>query len=178
MPFIRAIGIVVAAPYSDRAVGVMIDFEIGWQKRCRAMMLRPVELNATGNPGAGKTDKGGFDDALVVNQIIAVGLVENRMNATTQFRQNHYAEELILEPDDFPLPVHRLLRDSICEWERIDFYRCYLDRRAFPGTSDFYPVQRADMSGWRDSQSTRGRTNGGSWRAVKLVARVQSTAVS
>lgn len=38
-------------------------------------MLRPVEFHAAADPGAGKANEGGLDDALAVEKVIAVGLV-------------------------------------------------------------------------------------------------------
>ena len=67
--------IVVAAPDGFRAVGVLFDFKIHRQKRRGPVMLRPVELDAAGNPRPGQADQRGLDDGLVVNQIVAVGLV-------------------------------------------------------------------------------------------------------
>ena len=120
MPFMRRHRVVVAAPDGLRAVGVFLDFKIHRQKRRGAMMLRPVELDAAGNPRPGQPDQRGLDDALVVNQIVAVGLVLNRVDAPADFRQHHHAEKFIFDPDRLPFAVHRLFRDAVGEGQGIN----------------------------------------------------------
>jgi hypothetical protein len=65
-------------------------------------MLRPVELDAAGNPRPGQADERGLDDVLVVNQIVAVGLVLNGVDAPADFRQHQHAEKFVFDPDRLP----------------------------------------------------------------------------
>ena len=105
MPFIRAIGSWSLHQTVFEPSACFFDFKIHRQKSCRAMMLRPVEFDAAGNPRPGKPDERRLDDALVVNQIVAVGFVLNRVDAPANFGQNHHAKEFVFEPDCFPLSV-------------------------------------------------------------------------
>ncbi len=113
--------IVVAAPDRFRAVRVFFDFKIHRQKRRGPMMLRPVEFDAAGNPRPGQADQRRLDDRLVVNQIVAVRLVLQDVDASANFRQNHRADEFIFDPDGLPFSIHRLFRDAIGERQRINF---------------------------------------------------------
>ena len=85
------------------------------------MMLRPVELDAAGNPRPGQADERGFDDPLVVNQIVAIGLVLNRVNAPADFGQHQHAQKFIFDPQCFPLSVHGFFRDPVGEGQGINF---------------------------------------------------------
>ena len=114
-------GIVVAAPDGLRAVGMFLDFKIHRQKRRGPVVLRPVELDAAAGPWPGETDQRGLDDRLVVNQVIAVGLVLDRVDASAQFRQDQRADEFVFNPDGFPFPVHRFFRNAVGEGQGIDF---------------------------------------------------------
>ena len=99
---------------------MLFDLVIDWQKRRGAMMLRPVEFDAAGNPRPGQADKRRFDDVLVVDEVVAVGLVLDRVDATADFRQHEHAEKIILNPDGLPFAIHRFLRDAVRERQRID----------------------------------------------------------
>src|ERR1043165_4561211 len=51
-PFHAGHRIVVAAPYSFRAIGVFFDADVDRQKCRRTMMLRPIELDTSTDPRA------------------------------------------------------------------------------------------------------------------------------
>ena len=48
-------------------------------------MLRPVELDAAGDPRPIQPDQRRFDDAVVVDEMVAVGLVQCHLDTTAQF---------------------------------------------------------------------------------------------
>ncbi len=56
------------------------------------MMLRPVELHATGNPRPQQANESGFDHILPVEEIVAVRLVLADVNAAPDLRQDHQAD--------------------------------------------------------------------------------------
>ena len=62
-------------------------------ERRRPVMLRPVELDAAAEiHGPGQADQRGLDDGLVVDEIVAVGLVLQRVDAPADLRQDQHAE--------------------------------------------------------------------------------------
>ena len=147
--------IMIAAPDGYCAVGVLFDFKIRGQKSRRAVMLRPVEFNAAGDPRPRQADERGFDDALIVNEIVAVGLVENGVNAPADFGQDHYAEKLVFEPDRFPFSIQSGFGNSIREGQRINLAAAALidaifqEHRIFvrrggkiSGDGQFFPTDR------------------------------------
>src|SRR5208283_792119 len=72
--------IVVAAPNRHCSFGALLDFKIHGQKRRRAMVLRPVEFDPSGNPRSGEADERGLDYMLVVNQVVTVRFVLNAVD--------------------------------------------------------------------------------------------------
>ena len=112
--------VVIAAPDGFRAVGVRFNFDIHRQKCGGAMMLRPVELDAAGNPRPGQADQRRLDDGLVINQIVAVGLVQDGVNAPADFRQDHHADEFVFDPDGLPFALDRFFGNAVGEGQRIN----------------------------------------------------------
>src|SRR5580700_3610745 len=62
-------GIVVAAPYGDGAVWVAFHGGFDRHEGCGTMVLRPVELDATGDPGASEPHEGGLNDVLTIEEV-------------------------------------------------------------------------------------------------------------
>src|SRR5450756_3049134 len=85
------------------------------------MMLWPVELNASARPWPGEADQRGLDDGLVINQIVVVRLVLQRVNAPAEFRQDQRADEFVLDPNRLPFPIYRFFCDAIRERQWIHF---------------------------------------------------------
>ena len=77
------------------------------------MMLRPVELDASRDPGPGESDERGLDDILAVKEVVAVGLVEADVNTAAKFGQDHEPDVFVFEVDRFPEPVVRLGLNAI-----------------------------------------------------------------
>ena len=105
--------IVIAAPNGLRAVGVFLDFKIHRQERRRPMMLRPIEFDTSRNPRPGEPDERRLDDGLMINQVVAVGLVLQPMDATAEFRQDHHAERFVFNPYCLPRAPHWFFGDAI-----------------------------------------------------------------
>ena len=72
----------VAAPSGNRSIFMALDCDLDGEKRCRTMVLRPVELNSTGDPGTSEPNEGGLDDVLSIEKVIAVPLVVSHMNSS------------------------------------------------------------------------------------------------
>ncbi len=90
-------GIVVAAPDRDRAVRIAADGDFHGHERGGAMMLRPVEFNASGNPGPGEADQGRLNDVLAIEEVVAGALIQANMDAAADGRQDHETKEFVLD---------------------------------------------------------------------------------
>src|SRR5258708_7480742 len=77
-----------ADPDCFAAICVISDGILDRSKGARAMVLGPVELDPTRNPGTGKSNQRRFDDAVIVDKIIAVSFIECTVNTSTKFRHN------------------------------------------------------------------------------------------
>ena len=83
------------------------------------MMLRPVELNAAGNPWPGEADERWLDNQLMVDGVVAIRFVLQDVDAPADFRQHHGADKLVLDPYGLPFAIHRLFRNAIREGQRV-----------------------------------------------------------
>ena len=96
-----------------RAVVVLGHAVVHRREGGRAVMLRPVEFNPARNPWPGQPHQRRFDDVVVIDKIIAVGLVEGAVNPSAQFGQDHDAQILVFQPDgmvgDLPADIRHLL---------------------------------------------------------------------
>ena len=84
------------------------------------VMLRPVELDAAAGPRPGEADQRGFDDRLVVDEVVAVGLVLRAMDASAELRQDHHVDEFVFELDRVPGARLGFFRDAVGERQRIN----------------------------------------------------------
>jgi hypothetical protein len=66
---------------------------------------------------------------LVVDKIVAVGLIFCPVNSTTKLRKNYHAQVGVFDRHRVPWVGRRLLGDPIGEWERIDPATRSLNRR-------------------------------------------------
>ena len=81
------------------------DLAINRHERAGTVMLRPVEFQSSTEPGTGQSDQRGFDDAIVVNEVILIGLVQRHLDPAPQFGQDHDLQELVFQE-------HRLVRSE------------------------------------------------------------------
>jgi len=114
-------GIVIATPHGDGAIGFAFDGYFDGEKSCRAMMLRPVELDSTGDPRASEADKCGLDDVLAIEEIVAVDLVVSDVDAATDFGQDHDAQVLVFEMHRLPRVFAGCGRNTVDDRKGIDF---------------------------------------------------------
>src|SRR6201995_6072744 len=84
------------------------------------MVLRPVELDATGDPRAGEPHEGGLNDVLAIEEVVAGALVQPDVNAATELWQHHEPQELIFDVHCLPLPRLRFGRHGVDNGQRID----------------------------------------------------------
>lgn len=87
--------VVVTAPDRFGTVGVFFNVEVHRQKCCRTMMLRPVELDAAGNPWSSQPDQRGLDHVLTIDNVAATDLILYGVNAPANFRQQHDADKVV-----------------------------------------------------------------------------------
>ena len=75
----------------------------------RPVMLRPVKLDAAGDPRSGQSNQRRFDHTVVVNKVIVVCLIQRALDTAAQFRKDHDLQVVIFQPDRVP--------DFICPGE-------------------------------------------------------------
>ncbi len=105
--------------YTDAPVRILAGPVIGGGKSGGTVVLRPVKLNAAGNPGAGQADQGRFDDLVVIDKVVVVGLVIGALNASAQLRENHDTDVLIFKPDGGIRPVLFDIENFINDRKRV-----------------------------------------------------------
>ena len=72
----------------DEGIPILFPIhEIGMHEGGRPMMLRPVEFNATRDPGSKQTYQGRLDNLVMVDKIIAVRLVDRTVDLAANFRE-------------------------------------------------------------------------------------------
>ena len=112
--------VMVATPDRFAAVGVRLDFDVHRHEGRRAVVLRPVELHPAGNPRAGQANQGGLYHVLAVKEVVAVDLVLTDVDAPADFRQDHYAEEIVFQPDRIPGAFGARFGDAVVEGQRVN----------------------------------------------------------
>ena len=105
----------------DRAAAVLIlrDAPVGRRVGRRAVMLRPVELDAAGDPRADQAHQRRLDDLVVVDEVIAVGLVVGALDAAAQLGQHHHADVVVLQPHRGIGLIDLLVEDLVDDRQRI-----------------------------------------------------------
>ena len=112
MPFIRAIGS-CSLSQTVRAVRRAASMSTSAGMNVAGpVVLRPVELDAAADPRPGQADQRGLDHRLVVDEIVAVGLVLQPVDAAAELREDHHAEEFVL--DEQRLPVRGVAASRRC----------------------------------------------------------------
>ena len=114
--------------HPDCRTSILI-FRIGIFHRIKgagSVMLGPVKFNATRDPGAGQSHQRRFDDMIVVDKIIAVGLVISPLDPSTQFRQHHHLQIIIFQKKRRVFLIHFLIADFLDHCVRINSSRASL----------------------------------------------------
>ena len=112
--------LVLAAPHRHAAVRVLLDRPVHRRVRRRAMVLRPVELDAAADPRAEEADERRLDDVLAVEEVVAVGAVEAHVDATADLGQHHQPQVPVLEVDGRPGVVDAFVGEAVRERVRVD----------------------------------------------------------
>ena len=189
MPFMRAIGSWSLSQTVLRAVGVFFDGILDRQEGGRPVVLRPIELDAAGDPRPGQPHQGRLDHRLPIDEVVAVGLVLGDVDPAADLRQDHDPQIFIFQPDGLPSPVGLGLGNSIGERQRIDLpaaalidpllqeHGVLVRRSGKIGRNDF--VGDANGDGFHYGRSARGRV-GSSYSATAASRRnrVRSLGVS
>ena len=103
----------LTAPHGDAAVGVLLDRAVHGHEGARAVVLRPVELDAAADPGARQAHEGRLDDLVVVDEVPLRDLVPGHLHAAAEFRQDHHLDVFVLQPDGFVCLILLLVRDGL-----------------------------------------------------------------
>ena len=111
---------VLTEPNGHRSVFPMFDEDIGGHEGGRAVVLGPVEFDAAGRPGTGKTHESGFDDMLTVEKVIAVSLVLSYMDASADLWKHHQGNEIILDDDGVPSAIRGGFGDAVDKGKRVN----------------------------------------------------------
>src|ERR1035437_4026840 len=115
-----------AEPKGAAAVRIFGDRVIGRAVGAGPMVLRPIELDAAGQPRSRQTDQGRFDDVVVVDERVTVGLVVCVLNPPAKTGHAHQLEILILQEPNPMLFLDFLVTDSVDDGVRIDASRATL----------------------------------------------------
>ena len=107
-------------PYGYRTILILHNFRIHGQIGRWAVVLWPVELDATAYPRSCQTHQGWFDDVVVIDEMTLLNLVVGHLHATAQLWQDHYLDVFVLHPDGFVLLIHLLVGNALDDWIRID----------------------------------------------------------
>ena len=100
-------------PHGHGAVGVLFDRSVHGQKGGRAVVLRPVKLDAATDPGARQSHESRLDDMIVVDEVTTLHLVVGHLYAATEFRQHHHFDVFVLDIYGVPGVSYRLITDLL-----------------------------------------------------------------
>ena len=146
----------LAHPHADRPVGILLDARIDGHIGSGTMVLGPVEFDASRDPWTSKTDEGGLDDVVVIDEVTTGNLVVGHLHTTAQFGQDHHLDVLVLHPDGLVLLIDllvahrfddgigidhttRALIDSLLEEHRVLFGLAHLiGRNRYQFSPSFY----------------------------------------
>ena len=109
-----------AVPHGDDAVVVTLDRGVHGQEGRGAVVLGPVELDATRDPRSCEADERGLDDVVAVEEVVVGRLVIADVDAPADLRQQHEPNPLVLDVDGLPLPRRLLAGDPLDEGHRVD----------------------------------------------------------
>ena len=98
-------------PYRYGTILMLLNSTVYRHISRRAVMLGPVEFNATGNPRSGKPYKSRLDDMIVINKMTLSNLVVCHLYPTTKFGKYHYLDIFILYEDGIPFMICLFIGD-------------------------------------------------------------------
>src|SRR6266496_1289050 len=77
------------APDGFATICILLNHPIQGIECAGTVVLRPVELYPARNPWTCQTHQCRLDDAVVIDKVIAIGLVKRHLYAPANLRQNH-----------------------------------------------------------------------------------------
>ena len=89
----------LANPNRNAAVVAFFYASIYGHEGGRAVMLRPVELNAAANPRTSQAHESRLYNVVVIDEMTLLNLVVCHLHATAKFGQNHHLNVFVFEPD-------------------------------------------------------------------------------
>ena len=98
----------LAQPDGLGAALMLRDGEIHRHESSRSVVLRPVELDAAGDPGPHQPHQRRLDHFVVIDEVTIHHLVVSAVDTPPQLRQQHHLDEVVLQPD-CPIGLHLLL---------------------------------------------------------------------
>src|ERR1039457_1079990 len=112
-----------AEPKGAAAIRVFGGGVIDWAVSAGPMVLRPIELDAAGQPRSRQTDQGRLDDVVMVDERVTVGLVVRVLNPAAKAGHDHQLEIPILQKHHPMLFLGLLVTDFVYDGVRIDACR-------------------------------------------------------
>ena len=103
------------------AILIFSDIAVNRIKRAGTMMLRPVELDTAADPRSCQTNQRGFDNMVIINEIVVIRLIISTLDSATQFRKNHHVKILIFQAKGVINAIFFLITDFINHAVRIYF---------------------------------------------------------
>ena len=88
-PFLMEHTFTLAHPNDGTAIGTTFDRIIDRQECARTMMLRPVELDSTGNPRTGQTDQSRFNHMVIIDEMAVFDFIVCHLYTSAQLREDH-----------------------------------------------------------------------------------------
>ena len=103
----------LVAPQGLAAVGMFLDGIVRGQEGGRAVVLRPVELDAARDPRPGQSYECGLHHLVVVHEMAPLHLVVGHVDASAQFGQHHDLDVFVLDEERMIKFLFLLVRDSL-----------------------------------------------------------------
>ena len=96
-------------PHRNGAVGILLNLCVDGHIGAGAVVLWPVELDATTNPRTSKTYKGGLYHMVVIYKVALLYLIVCHLHTPTQFGQNHHLDIFVLDINSLIVVVYTLI---------------------------------------------------------------------
>ena len=103
----------LAHPYGHRPVTALLDGTVGRHKGGGTVVLGPVELDATRDPGTHEPHEGRLHHMVVIHKVALLDLVISHLHPSAQFGQNHDLDIVVLQPYCLIDLVHLLVADGL-----------------------------------------------------------------
>jgi hypothetical protein len=98
----------------------VLDLDVCGQERPRAVVLRPVELDAAGDPRARESDERRLDHGVAVEEVVTGAAVVPHVDPAAQLGQHQHPQPPVLQVHRRPLDGRLHGADPIVERQRVD----------------------------------------------------------